>query len=89
MQEAVMHARGRGEHVSQLVVHSLFPVPQNAFRRAFANHSRIIVPELNHGQYVLEIERIAYALDPRPRVVSLPRVDGEMITPQQILNALA
>lgn len=85
MQEATAHARANGKPISQLIVHSLFPVPQNALRNAFKNHSRILVPELNHGQYVLEIERIAYTLDPRPRVDSLTRVDGEMITPKQIL----
>lgn len=89
MQEAVLIARENGMRVSQLIVHSLFPIPQNTLRRAFYNHPRIVVPELNHGQYVLEIERIAYTLDPRPRVISLTRVDGEMITPPQILQAIA
>ena len=46
--------------------------------------SRVIVPELNFGQYRQEIERIALSLDPRPEVIGVNRVDGELITPQEI-----
>ncbi len=88
MQEAVVSARSRGRRVSQLIVQSLWPVPALALRRALSDHRRVVVPELNHGQYRLEIERIAYALDPRPEVVGVNRVDGELITPQQIQDAL-
>ncbi|MBI5878888.1 MAG: pyruvate flavodoxin/ferredoxin oxidoreductase [Chloroflexi bacterium] len=88
MQEAVADARADGQRVSQLIVQSLWPVPENALRRALAAHRRIVVPELNHGQYRLEIERIAYALDPRPAVSGVNRVDGELIAPRQIQDAL-
>jgi 2-oxoglutarate ferredoxin oxidoreductase subunit alpha len=87
-QEAVTQARAAGMRVSRLTVHSLFPVPESALRRALAAHPRVVVPELNHGQYRLEIERLAYALDPRPEVVGLNRVDGELITPEQIVASL-
>jgi 2-oxoglutarate ferredoxin oxidoreductase subunit alpha len=86
MQEAVMTARANGAKVSQLIVHSLWPLPEQALRRALSTHQRIVVAELNHGQYRLEVERIAHTLDPRPRVVGVQRVDGELITPQQILG---
>lgn len=88
MKEAVALARAQGLKVSQLAVHSLWPVPEGALRRALAAHERAIVAELNHGQYRLAVEPIAYVLDPRPVLAGLNRVDGELIAPQQILDAL-
>lgn len=85
-QEAVSHARRDGRPVSHLVVHSLFPFPENMMRRAIARHGRVLVPELNHGQYRLEVERLALSLDPRPDVIGINRVDGELITPERILE---
>jgi 2-oxoglutarate/2-oxoacid ferredoxin oxidoreductase subunit alpha len=85
--EAVGRARATGMKVSQLQVQSLFPVPEEILGRALAAHRRIIVPELNHGQYRLEIERLACPLDPR-QVVGINRVDGELITPEQILDQI-
>ena len=46
---------------------------------------KIIVPEMNLGQLVLEVERVVAG---RCRVVPVNRTDGEMVTPQQILAAL-
>jgi 2-oxoglutarate ferredoxin oxidoreductase subunit alpha len=86
VQEAVGRARGLGLKVSQLQVLSLFPVPENILRRALSAHRRVLVPELNHGQYRLEIERLAWSLDPRGQVIGINRVDGELITPEQILD---
>jgi 2-oxoglutarate/2-oxoacid ferredoxin oxidoreductase subunit alpha len=88
VQEARAHARAWGRQVSTLTVHSLFPVPEHALRHALAAHPRVLVPELNHGQYRLEIERLANSLDPRPEVVGLNRVDGALITPEQIEESL-
>ncbi len=88
MQEGVALARAQGKKVSQLTVHSLWPVPEHALRAALDAHSRVIVPELNHGQYRLEIERLAKALDPRPQVTGINRINGELITPEQITQAI-
>jgi 2-oxoglutarate ferredoxin oxidoreductase subunit alpha len=45
---------------------------------------RVLVPELNLGQYRLEVERTL----PGIPVQGLNRVDGEMISPDQILEAV-
>jgi len=84
MIQAVRNTRARGERVSMLTVQSLFPVPEQSLRNAMRGVSRVIVPELNFGQYRLEIERIAATLDPRPQVIGVNRVDGELITPEEI-----
>jgi 2-oxoglutarate ferredoxin oxidoreductase subunit alpha len=85
MIEAARHARTTGKKVSTLIVQSLWPLPECALREAMRGVSRIVVPELNFGQYRKEIERVALSLDPRPEVVGVNRVDGELITPDQII----
>jgi 2-oxoglutarate/2-oxoacid ferredoxin oxidoreductase subunit alpha len=70
--------------VSMLAVHSLWPVPERALCHAMKGMRRIVVAELNLGQYLQEIERVAFSIDPRPEVVGVNRVDGELITPQEI-----
>jgi 2-oxoglutarate ferredoxin oxidoreductase subunit alpha len=46
--------------------------------------TRVIVPELNFGQYRLEIERVARLFDARLEVIGVNRVDGELIEPEEI-----
>jgi 2-oxoglutarate ferredoxin oxidoreductase subunit alpha len=84
VREAVRRARAEGIAVSSLVVQSLWPVPENALRAAAAGARRVLVPELNLGQYRLEVERLL----PGAEVAGINRVDGEMITPEQILEAV-
>jgi 2-oxoglutarate ferredoxin oxidoreductase subunit alpha len=89
MQEAVALARQRGQKVSALTVYSLWPVPESALRQAMTGMGRIVVAELNLGQYRLEIERLAGLLDgPRPEVVGVHRVDGELIAPEEIIKSI-
>jgi 2-oxoglutarate ferredoxin oxidoreductase subunit alpha len=92
VQEAVREARAAGERVSSLTLLSLWPVPEQAILHAAAGKSRVVVAELNDGQLRREVERlICTPTDPgrqatRPgEVVGVHRIDGELITPQQIL----
>ncbi|HLE38983.1 MAG TPA: pyruvate flavodoxin/ferredoxin oxidoreductase [Acidimicrobiia bacterium] len=82
---AVATARSRGERISGLVVQTLWPVPETAIGAALAGVDRVIVPELNPGLYRREIERIAGGRT----VIGVERVDGELISPEQILAAAA
>ena len=88
--EAVHIARQQGKKVSYLVVYSLWPVPENAITRALNGIERVVVPELNLGQYCLELKRLANSASSSPRldVIGVHRVDGELISPQQILEAI-
>ena len=85
MREAVHRARREGQKVSALTVHSLWPVPETALGVAMRGVTRVIVAELNLGQYRREIERIAGGRD----VVGINRVDGDLISPEQYLEVLA
>jgi len=84
MREAVVRARAAGRKVSALTVQSLWPVPERAIRAALDGVSRVVVGELNHGQYRREIERLAGGRE----VVGVHRVDGELIAPGQFVDAL-
>jgi 2-oxoglutarate ferredoxin oxidoreductase subunit alpha len=87
--EAARQARSAGKRVSTLIVHSLFPLPERALREAMRGITRVVVPELNFGQYRQEVERVALSLDPRPLVVGINRVDGELTSPEEILEQIA
>ncbi len=84
MIEAARNARAAGKRVSTLVVQALFPVPEKILCAALTGVARVIVPELNLGQYRLDVERLALALDVRPEVLGVNRVDGELIAPAEI-----
>jgi 2-oxoglutarate ferredoxin oxidoreductase subunit alpha len=84
MIQAAHTARANGKRVSTLIVQSLWPLPEKSLRDAMRGITRVIVPELNLGQYRLEIERVAHARDPRPQVIGISRIDGELIEPAEI-----
>jgi len=83
---AVRAARRRGSKVSHLVLQTLYPVPGNAIREAMEGVERVVVPEMNMGQYVLEIERLA-----RPgagvrgiEVVGVGKMNTTLLSPEEI-----
>ena len=93
MKEAAARARAEGMPVATLVLHTLWPVPEQLITQALSGMRRVVVAELNLGQYLREVERIAYknaALKgtPPPEVVGVHRVTGEPISPEDILEAL-
>jgi 2-oxoglutarate ferredoxin oxidoreductase subunit alpha len=85
MREAVAELRAVGGHVSALTIHSLWPVPERAIRVALnSGIKRVVVAELNHGQYRREIERLAHGIE----VHGLNRVDGELISPDDFVRTM-
>ena len=83
VEEAVRIMRQKGDLISALTVYSLWPVPAREIRSAMAGVRRVIVPELNLGQYSLEVERLA---PDGVEVLGIHRVDGELISPDEILQ---
>jgi 2-oxoglutarate ferredoxin oxidoreductase subunit alpha len=84
VREAVATMRRTGKKISALTVQSLWPVPERAIRAAAAGVKRVVVAELNHGQYRREFDRLALDAE----VVSLNRVDGELIAPDAVIEAV-
>ncbi len=80
---AVGRLRADGTPVTGVVVKSLWPIPVTSLTEAFAGAARIVVPELNVGLYRREIERIAGRRD----VIGVNRIDGKLITVDEIVEA--
>lgn len=62
-------------------------------RSGFAEIVRVVVAELNLGDFRREVERVVYrwAAEARqiaPEVVGINRVDGELVTPGQLLESI-
>jgi 2-oxoglutarate/2-oxoacid ferredoxin oxidoreductase subunit alpha len=75
--------RTNGEKISLCTVYSLWPVPEKSIQRAIQGIKRVILPELNFGQYAREIERLACG---SIEIIPINRVDGKLISPSQILK---
>jgi 2-oxoglutarate ferredoxin oxidoreductase subunit alpha len=78
---AVKAARQNGINVGLLRLKTIWPFPEGTIRSLKAR--RIIVPELNRGQLVREVERFATG-----EVIHVNRVDGEVMRPGEILEAI-
>ena len=81
---AVRQARKAGRAVSLLILKTLWPVPVQLIKQKAEGIARIVVPEMNLGQYVLEIERVL----PGKQVTFKGRMNGGLITPQEIEEVL-
>jgi 2-oxoglutarate ferredoxin oxidoreductase subunit alpha len=80
---AIREARSRGRKVSSLVLQTLWPVPEKRIASAMAGVKKIVVPEMNMGQYLLEIERLA---PPEVEVVGVCKMDTTLVSPGEILK---
>jgi len=81
---AVQELAAVGQPVSLLILKTLWPVPAHVIARAAAGAKRIVVLEMNLGQYVHVIERIL----PARTIEFLGQMDGNLITPAQIREVL-
>ncbi|MEW6725242.1 MAG: 2-oxoacid:acceptor oxidoreductase subunit alpha [Bacillota bacterium] len=82
---AARQAREQGLKVGVLRLMTIWPFPDHLIKRVADQTKRIIVSEMNLGQLVREVERAAGG---RAKVEHLGRVDGELITPDQILAVI-
>jgi 2-oxoglutarate ferredoxin oxidoreductase subunit alpha len=82
---ALAMLRDRGHRISLLVLKTLYPVPADLIKRCLAGTRQAIVLEMNLGQYVREIERLSGIVPVR----HFGQMNGELITPQQIVEATA
>jgi 2-oxoglutarate ferredoxin oxidoreductase subunit alpha len=73
-----------GKPVSLLILKTLWPAPEAVIRRAAAEAERILVVEMNLGQYRYEIERIL----PQKTVDFYGRMDGRLIAPEAVKEAI-
>ncbi|MDZ7343267.1 MAG: 2-oxoacid:acceptor oxidoreductase subunit alpha, partial [candidate division KSB1 bacterium] len=82
---AVMMARQEGIAVGLFRPITLWPFPEKQIWQLARRVSYFLVPEMNLGQLVYEVDRAAHGMS---EVISMTRVDGEPIHPQQILKKI-
>jgi 2-oxoglutarate ferredoxin oxidoreductase subunit alpha len=76
--------RQQGKKVDLLTLFTIWPFPEKKVESLGERVERVIVPEMNLGQLTYEVERIVG----RKKVTRVVRADGEMVTPQMLLDAL-
>lgn len=89
-ESAVQKLREAGEPAGLLDLKTLWPFPDFLFEELPPGIRRVVVPELNLGQLVREVERAVRRV-PHLRdveVVPVNRVDGHLITPEEILRGM-
>ena len=84
-ERAVNIARESGIKVGLMRLVTLWPFPERKLKQLAGQVSHVLVPEMNAGQLILEIERLC----PDAVTVSgINRFDGEPINPAEILEKI-
>ena len=82
---AVEQARAKGIKVGMVRLMTIWPFADKVIKNLASKVKGILVPELNYGQLVLEVERTAGS---QANVVSLPKYNTEAFDPQEICEAI-
>ncbi len=82
---AVKQARALGVKAGLLNLKTLFPYPRKATEKLLYKVKTIIVPEMNMGQISREVKRVNNG---HVSVRTINKVDGQIITPAEILKVL-
>jgi 2-oxoglutarate ferredoxin oxidoreductase subunit alpha len=84
-QRAIQLARSRGIRAGKFRLISAWPFPAERIRELAGRVKAFVVPELNLGQMVLEVERAAAG---KARVIPVSHAGGTVHNPDTILNAI-
>lgn len=76
--------KSEGKPVSLLTLKTLWPAPENLIRKYAEGVKRVVVVEMNLGQYVREVERVLKD----KKVEFLGQMDGRLLKPGQIKEAV-
>lgn len=82
---AVTMAREQGIKAGMVQLITVWPFAEELIRDIAEQARAIVVPEINQGQLVLEVERCACG---KARTVSVPHMGGSVHSPETILDAI-
>ncbi len=82
---AVIMAREKGLKVGLVKLLTLWPFMRSAVEKVLQTSKVLLVPEMNMGQISREVKRVNRGV---ARVLTLNKVDGTIITPEEILNRI-
>lgn len=83
--KAVQEAREKGMKVGTLRLITVWPFPEKRVKELAEKVKAFIVPEINYGQIVLEVERCAGG---KASVIGVPHCGGGVHDPDIIFNAI-
>lgn len=83
---AVERARKEGKKIGHLRMITAWPFPEKRICELAANVKSFVVPEINLGQMVLEVERAAGRS--KARVLAVPHAGGSVHDPKDIYTAI-
>lgn len=84
---AIAMARYEGIPVGLLRPLTIWPFPDDAVRKMLRDVDYVIVPELNQGQMLNEIQRLTKDKSDG-NILPIQRVNGQLITPNDILRKI-
>jgi 2-oxoglutarate ferredoxin oxidoreductase subunit alpha len=82
---AVIMAREKGLKVGLLKLVTVWPFMRSAVEKVLQASKCLLVPEMNMGQISREVKRVNRGV---AKVFTLNKVDGTIITPQEILDRI-
>ncbi len=84
--KAIQMAREKNvNHIGQLRLKTIWPFPENRIRELAGKIKGFVVPEMNYGQMVLEVERCAAG---KCKSILVPHGGGTVHDPKDILKAI-
>ena len=83
--KAVQEARKAGIKVGTIRLITIWPFPENRIKTLAKKVKAFVVPELNYGQIVLEVERCVAG---EAEVISVGHCGGWVHDPQDIFNTI-
>lgn len=84
-QRAIQMARDKGLKVGKIRLICVWPFPEKLIRELAPKVKALVMPELNMGQVVIELERCAGG---QCKVISVPHPGGTVHKPAEILEAI-
>lgn len=85
---AVESARKEGLKVGSIKINTPWPFPETQILKAAQTAKNLVVVEMNLGQMVHEVERVAGSINDRPAVHLIPKIGGELHKPDEILSKI-
>jgi len=80
--EAMEKLNAEGYKVGLFRPITIWPFPEKEVAKIAEKVRAIVVPEMNMGQLILEVERVVGG---KTQVVGVNKVDGELVTPDEII----
>jgi len=85
---AVVQGREEGLKVGSIKIDTPWPFPETQILKAAETAKNLVVVEMNLGQMVYEVERVAGMVNEKPNVHLIGKIGGELHKPEEILSKI-